>query len=419
MDDNLNSQFQARQAGHLHAGRAMAAGMSDHPKIKLTAATPAHAVRGQPWVYANNIEMNAATKAIAPGSVVRLAESNGRWLGLYHFNPHSLIAARLLSRNHERAIDAGFYRERLDAALALRQRLFGRPFYRLVHAEGDGLPGLVIDRYGDSLVIQPGTAGMEADLPLLLQALKSLLKPASIDVIADSRARSLEGLEPVARRELGPESQGPLELVENGVTYVADPLGGQKTGWFFDHRRNRAFLKEIAGGAEVLDLYSYSGAFGLACAAGGAASVLSIDRSEPAMALARRAAALNGLETRWRGEAAEVFDWLDKADARHDIVIADPPAFAKAKKDVPAARKGYEKLARLAAQRVKAGGLLALASCSHHVDAPHFLASCTEGLREGGRAARLIHSAGAGPDHPVHPLLPQTAYLKFNVFSLS
>lgn len=390
--------------------------MTDYPKIKLNKQTNGAALRGVPWVFSNQIEMNEVAKVVVPGSVVRLADKEGRFLGAYHFNPHSLISARLLSRNHDREIDGKFYKERLQRALDLRTRLFAAPFYRLVHAEGDGLPGLIIDRYDDVLVVQPNTAGMDADTPMIVEALQKLMRPSTIAVISDSKARTQEGLEPVSSIVHGAVS-GLVSLIENGVTYLADPIGGQKTGWFFDHRRNRAFMMELAANKSVLDLYSYTGAFGLACAKAGAASVLSVDRSEPAMALARQAATQNAL-MQWQGETAEVFAWLSQSKASFDIVMADPPAFAKSKKDVPVARKGYEKLARQSAQMVKPGGFLAMASCSYHIDGENFLESCVSGLREGGRSARLIHTAAAGPDHPVHPSLPQTAYLKFNVFAL-
>jgi 23S rRNA (cytosine1962-C5)-methyltransferase len=390
--------------------------VNDYPKIKLNKQTNGAALRGIPWVFSNQIEMSDVAKVVVPGSVVRLADKEGRFLGVYHFNPHSLISARLLSRNHDREIDGKFFKERLQRALDLRVRLFDQPYYRLVHAEGDGLPGLIVDRYDDVLVVQPNTAGMDANTPMIIEALQKLLKPSVIAVISDSKAREQEGLEPVSQIVHGAAGDV-VSLIENGVTYLADPIGGQKTGWFFDHRRNRAFMMEVARDKSVLDLYSYTGAFGLACAKAGATSVLSVDRSDSAMLLARQAAEKNGL-AQWQGETSEVFAWLSKTKQTYDIVMADPPAFAKSKKDVPVARKGYEKLARQSAQMVKPGGLLAMASCSYHVDGPNFLASCVAGLREGGRSARLIHTAGAGPDHPVHPSLPQSSYLKFHVFAL-
>lgn len=387
------------------------------PKIALAADTKPAAVRGRPWVFANQLKMTAETRALPPGSVVRLMEPDGRLLGLYHFNPHSLIAARLLTRNHNRAIDARFFTEKLTRALALRDRLFDAPCYRLAHGEGDGLPGLIVDRYGDVLVVQPNTAGMDASLDLIVAALESLVKPAGIAVVADGPARAQEGLAPRAEVLAGTVAS-PVPLVENGITYLADPIGGQKTGWFYDHRLNRAFAAGLARGQSVLDLYTYAGAFALACARGGATSVTAVDRSAPALALATEAAARNGWTDRVTTETAEVFSWLENNNRTFGLVVADPPAFAKTRKDIPAALKGYEKLARLSTAKVAPEGFLCLASCSHHVTPEAFLDACAAGIRAGGRSSRLIHQAGAGPDHPVHPQLPQTAYLKFLAFAL-
>lgn len=387
------------------------------PKVYLARNTKPASVRGRPWVFSNQLQFTPEVRAIAPGTVVRLAEPDGRLLGLYHFNPHSLIAARLLTRNHSRTIDARFYRERIEKALALRERLFDRPFYRLVHSEGDSLPGLVIDRYGDTLVVQPNTAGMDAHRDMIVEALQGLLSPKAIALISSGPARALEGLEPLSDMPVG-SVDGPISVEENGLTYFGDLLGGQKTGWFFDHRLNRAFTARLSKGQDVLDLYSYAGAFGIACAAGGAASVTTVDRSEGALQLAAKAAEANGVADRVTTVTAEAFDWLAKNERHFGVVVADPPAFAKTRKDIPAALKGYEKLARLAVQAVAPDGLICLASCSHHVSAEAFQEATSAGIRAGGRAAKLIHSAAAGPDHPVHPLLPQTAYLKFLVYAL-
>jgi 23S rRNA (cytosine1962-C5)-methyltransferase len=393
-------------------------GVADFPRVQLTPdAGKRRAVRGHPWVFSNEILMTAEAKALPPGSVVHLAESNGRVLGAYHFNPHSLIAARLLTRSTTRGIDAAFFAERLTKALSLREKLFDVPYYRLVHAEGDLLPGLIVDRYGDTLVVQANTAGMDAARDPLVAALKRVLSPAAILWAADSAARQQEGLEPVSELVHG-SINGPLTLIENGVTFYADPVGGQKTGWFFDHRNNRAFAAGLARGGSALDLYAYAGGFGLTAAAAGATAVLSVDRAAGSLALAQQAAEANGLAEIWSSETAEIFKWLEQAQGRFDVVVADPPAFAKTKKDIAAATKGYEKLARLAAQRVAGGGFLCLASCSYHMTADAFQTACADGIREGGRGAALIHSAGAGPDHPVHPQLAQTAYLKFVVYRL-
>jgi 23S rRNA (cytosine1962-C5)-methyltransferase len=387
-----------------------------HPRLTLRKEADKRA-RGAPWVYANDIEMSPALRSLEPGSVVLGCDSTGRHLGLYHFNPHSLIAARLLSRNASREVDVGFFLERLGRALALRQKLFSEPFYRLVHAEGDFLPGLVIDRYGDTLVAQPNTAGMEAALPSILAALDQLLDPSCVIVAGGEAARRLEGLS-TDLRVLKGAAPDRVEVRENGFSYACDLVGGQKTGWFYDHRLTRAFMAQAARGARVLDLYSYAGAFGLLALANGAQSALLVDRSETALANARHAAEKGGIVERLATQAAEAFAWAETASEKFDVVIADPPAFAKSRRDVQVAKKGYEKLARLAAMRVAPGGLLCLASCSHHIEPATFLEACLTGVRDASRSASLIHQGGAGPDHPVHPQLPQTAYLKAAVFAL-
>lgn len=391
--------------------------MENYLKVFLSPDVKPAAVRGRPWIFANQLKFTAEMRALTPGSVVRVSEADGRLLGLYHFNPHSLIAARLLSRNPARQIDAAFFRDRIDKALRLRQRLFAEPYYRLIHGEGDNLPGLVIDRLGDTLVVQPNTAGMDSALPLILSALQSLLQPTSILIASDSPARGIEGLEPVNRIAAG-TLEGPVTVLENGVKFLADPVGGQKTGWFFDHRLNRQFAGQLAKGTTLLDLYTYAGGFALTGAAAGATQVTAVDRSAPALALAQKSAEVNGFQDCVTFETAEVFAWLGANERKFGVVVADPPAFAKVKKDVPSALKGYEKLARMAAGAVEADGFLCIASCSHHVTAEAFRDATADGLRAAGRAARLIHQAAAGPDHPVHPLLPQTAYLKFLVYAL-
>jgi 23S rRNA (cytosine1962-C5)-methyltransferase len=391
---------------------------TEFPRISLTPeAGKRRAVRGHPWIFSNEILMSPETKAIKPGTVVHIVEMSGRVLGAYHFNPHSLIAARLLTRSTSRDIDSAFLAERFTKALALRAHLFDAPYYRLSHAEGDQLPGLIVDRYGDTLVVQANTAGMDKLKHEIIKALTRVLKPSVIVWAAESAARAQEGLEPVCEVVLG-SIDGPAAVQENGVSFLCDVVTGQKTGWFFDHRYNRAFASKLVKGGTMLDLYAYAGAFGITAAAQGASAVTSVDRASGAINLAGKAAAENGVADKWTGVTREVFAWLDKAEERFDVVVGDPPAFAKTKKDIPAATKGYAKLARLAAQRVNPGGFLCLASCSYHMGLEAFQTACADGIREGGRGASLIHTAGAGPDHPVHPQLVQTAYLKFLVYRL-
>ncbi|MGA7261719.1 MAG: class I SAM-dependent rRNA methyltransferase, partial [Stellaceae bacterium] len=330
------------------------------------------------------------------------------------FNPHTLLAARLLDRDTARPVGRRFLTRRIGRALRLRERLFGVPFYRLVHAEADGLPGLVVDRFRGVLVVQSNAAGMARIEPVVLDALGELLSPDAIVLRNDSPARGLEGLPSETRVARG-SLDGPVAVHENGVVFRADLLAGQKTGWFFDQRDNRRFIAALAHDARVLDLYCFTGGFAVQAARAGAAAVLGIDRSEPALALAIEAAELNGVGGTCsfrRGEAFGEAGGLAARDERFDIVIADPPAFAKSRKEVPAALRGYRKLARLAASVTAGGGILFIASCSFHVGAADFAEAVRRGLADAGRAGRILRIAGADGDHPIHPALPETAYLK-------
>jgi 23S rRNA (cytosine1962-C5)-methyltransferase len=390
------------------------------PAVRLNPRMHMRVLHGHPWIYSNEIAMDAAARALPRGALVRFQTAEGRALGTGMFNPHTLIAGRLLSRDPDETVDAGFLRARIAAALRLRERLFDRPFYRLVHAEADGLPGLVIDRFGGVLAVQANTAGMDALLEPLLTALDQVLVPEAVVLRLDTPARQTEGLAQEVRVARG-ALHGPAPLEENGVAFLADLTGGQKTGWFYDHRDNRAFVSRLARGGRVLDLYSFAGAFGVQCAAAGAREVVAIDRSEPALALARQAAQANGVAASMdirRAEAFEAMESMGQGGRRFDVVIADPPAFVKSRKDLKPGLKGYRKMVRLAAPLVAPGGILLVASCSHNVGADEFAAEVARGLGEAGRAGRVLRAAGAGPDHPVHPLLPESAYLKCLVLHL-
>jgi 23S rRNA (cytosine1962-C5)-methyltransferase len=384
------------------------------PSIMLLAQRHRRAEAGHPWVYSNEVAMDAAAKALTPGSLVTLRRADGSPLGVAMFNPHTLLAARLLDRDTARPIGRRFLAHRIGRALKMRERLFDEPFYRLVHAEADGLPGLVVDRFGAVLVVQSNTAGMARLEPVVLDALGELLSPEAIVLRNDSAARGLEGLASETRAARG-SLDGPVAVRENGAMFCADLLAGQKTGWFFDQRDNRRFIANLARGARVLDLYSYTGGFAVQAARAGAAAVLGIDRSEPALALAIEAAELSGVGRTCsfrRGEAFADAGGLAANGERFDIVIADPPAFAKSRKDVPAALRGYRKLARLAASVTAGSGILFVASCSYHVGAAEFAEAVRRGLADAGRAGRIVRAAGADADHPIHPALPETAYLK-------
>jgi 23S rRNA (cytosine1962-C5)-methyltransferase len=372
---------------------------------------------GSPWIFSNEIRMDEAAKAIAPGSVVNVRGADGRAFGTGYFNPKSLIAVRLLAQDCDAAIDRDFFSTRIGRALALRQALYDKPFYRLVHAEGDGLPGLVIDRFGDVVTVQAGTAGMEKQLDNILAALEARLQPKTVILRNDAPSRALEGLDSYVRAAKGEGAR--IALEENGCRYLADLAQGQKTGWYYDQRDNRAFIAALARGKSVLDAYSYTGGFGLLAAKAGAREVVCLDSSAPALALAEESARANGVTI--QAVKADVFEELERliaAGETFDIVIADPPPFVKSKKDLEPGAKAYRKLARLAAQVTAQGGILLVASCSHNIPPDRFAVECAQGIGRTGRAAALIRSAGAGPDHPVHPLLPESAYLKALVYAL-
>jgi 23S rRNA (cytosine1962-C5)-methyltransferase len=311
---------------------------------------------------------------------------------------------------------------RLARALALRERLFDTPYYRLVHAEGDGLPGLVIDRFADIVVCQLNAAGIERARDPLLAAIERLLRPSTIVLRNDGPLRALEGLEAEVEVEvLGAALAWPVGVLEGGVRFAADVLAGQKTGWFYDQRDNRGFMAALARGGRVLDLYCFTGGFGVRAAAAGAGEVTLLDRSATALALAERTADDNGVAERCRfvkGEAFAEMERSARAKDRYDVVIADPPAFVRSKKDLYAGLKGYRKMTRLAARLVAPGGFLFLASCSHNVTPEAFADQVRRGLADGRRRGRMLRVAGAGPDHPIHPWLPESSYLKALVLQL-
>lgn len=372
---------------------------------------------GSPWIFSNEIRMDGAAKTIAAGSIVNLRGEDGRDFGTGYFNPKSLIAVRLLAETCDAVIDKAFFAGRLARALKLRDSLYDRPFYRLVHAEGDHLPGLVIDRFGDTLTVQIGTAGMEKQRDNILAALDQLLSPATVILRGDAPSRALEGLDSYVETVKGKGHR--IAVEENGVRYIADLTEGQKTGWYYDQRDNRAFIAQFAKGQSVLDAYSYTGGFGILAARAGAREVVCLDSSAPALTLAEESARANGVKV--KAVKADVFEELERLIAggeKFDMVLADPPPFVKSKKDLEPGAKAYRKLARLAAQVTAPDGMLLLASCSHNIPPDRFAAECAAGILRAGRRARVIRQAGAGPDHPVHPLLPESAYLKALVYAL-
>lgn len=391
------------------------------PVIRLKPGTDARRIRhGHPWVYDNELVLDRRTRALAPGGIAVLEDAERQPLGTVAVNTASKLAARMLDRDPAALIDRAWLTARLRVALALRERLHDTPHYRLVHAEADGLPGVVIDRFGDLAAIQPNAAWADRCLPDLAAALAEVTGVTTIVKNGSGRARGLEGL-PEETLVLQGALDGPVEVPMNGATYLADLIGGQKTGLYFDQRANHAFAARLARGARVLDVFSHVGGFALACLAGGAAHALAVDGSAPALALAQGGARASGVADRFairQGDAFDTLATLAGEGAAFDLVICDPPAFAPAKPALEAGLRAYEKIARLAAPLVAPGGYLMLCSCSHAADLAAFRQSCIRGLGRAGRAAQLIHTGFAGPDHPLHPALPESGYLKALAFRL-
>jgi 23S rRNA (cytosine1962-C5)-methyltransferase len=367
---------------------------------------------GHLWVFSNEVDTQQTPLAkFKAGELVRVLAHNDRPLGLAYVNPQSLISARLLST--WTLPDAVWFAGRIRIALALRERLYAEPYYRVVYGEADGLPGLVIDRYGAQCVVQIGTAGMEL---LKLQIQEAVLQVMQCDALLfknDGAARDLEGLPPYVEVAKGGLEELGL-VIEGGLRFRVPLAEGQKTGWFFDQAANRAALtKYVRKGARVLDVFSYVGAWGARAARDGAGEVICIDSSAAALELALKNAEHNSLKlTTRKGDAFEVLEALLKERARFDIVVIDPPAFAKRKKDLPKALAAYKRLNQLAMQLLATDGILVSCSCSYHVSA----AELAEAIAKAGRAAdkhlQLLELGGQAPDHPVHPAIPETRYLK-------
>lgn len=394
--------------------------MAEHPLLRLLPSHDRRARAGHPWAFSNEIAMSQEQRNWLPGAPVRLESAEGWRYGTWAFNPHSLIAARLLDPDPAAAIDVGWVRVRLQAAIALRARICDGPFHRLVHAEADRLPGLVVDRFGDVAVVQANAAAMDRLLPEIVTALTSLLPLRGVVARNDSGARTQEGLPPEVRLLHG-EAAG-VEVDEDGVWFPVDLLEGQKTGFFFDQRLNRDRVAALSRGARMLDVFCHTGAFGLRAAAAGACRVTLVDSSIPALDHARQAAERNGLAgriTALRGDAFNTMAALASTGEQYDIVVCDPPAFAKSRKDAEPGLRAYGRMTRLAAPLVAPGGFLFVASCSHHAPLNAFAGEVAAALRKSRREARVLFTGGAGLDHPVHPNLPESAYLKAQLLQLS
>jgi len=390
--------------------------LSSFPVIRLKPKSNARAIRhGAPWVYDNELVIDRRTRGLTPGSIAVLEDAERAPMALVAVNPNSRIFARVLDRDLSAVIDRDWLVARLARAQEMRARLFDAPYYRLIHAEADGLPGVVIDRFCDAAVIQPNAAWADVLLDDLAQALVQVTGVTTVLKDAGGRARSLEGLDEDSAVLVGQAPDAPVAVPMNGATYMADLTGGQKTGLFYDQRPNHAFAARLAQGARVLDVFSHVGGFALASLAAGADHALAVDGSDPALALAREGAEAGGVSDRFetrKGDAFDVMAALAEEGAQFDLVICDPPAFAPSKQALEAGLRAYERVARLAAGLVAPGGYLGLCSCSHAVDLAAFRVACSRGIGRAGRQGQIIHTGFAGADHPLMPQLAESGYLK-------
>jgi 23S rRNA (cytosine1962-C5)-methyltransferase len=370
---------------------------------------------GHLWIYSNEVDVAATPlRDFQPGQPVTIQASNGKFLGSGYINPNVLLCARLVSRDPDHPLGPSLLVHRLNVALSLRERLYNRPFYRLVYGEGDGLPGLIVDRYGDLCVAQLTTAGMDRLKDDILAALQKVLKPAAVLWRNDGSMRELEGLDRYVADAAGvvPET---VEIEEDGLRFQVAPHTGQKTGWFYDQRDNRARLNRYVQGRRVLDMFSYTGAWGVRAMARGAREVLCVDSSTAALEQVTVNARLNGVADGVRiqhGDAFEVLKSLREARERFDVVIVDPPAFIKRRKDFKEGALAYRRLNEMAMQVLERDGLLVSCSCSQLLPRETLTQTLLQGARHLDRNLVVLEQGRQGPDHPVHPAIPETDYLK-------
>jgi 23S rRNA (cytosine1962-C5)-methyltransferase len=387
----------------------------DYPALALRKGEERRLRAGHLWVFSNEVDVaRSPLTDFGPGDPCAIVDHRDKPIGVGYVNPNSLIAARLVVRGLEHALDRSLIVHRLKVRLALRERLFPERYCRLVFGESDGLPGLVIDRYGDVLVAQNTTAGMERLKDEITEAVVKVLKPRQLWWKNDGSIRALEQLTSYADLGYG-EYGGETLAREGGLEFRIDPVGGQKTGWFYDQRENRDQLARLVAGRRVLDVFSYLGGWGLRAAAAGASEVVCVDASAPAVEATLHNAARNGLADRVTAVRADAFEHLKalrEARERFDVVILDPPAFIKRRKDMKEGRLAYRRLNELGMQVLERDGILITCSCSHHLPCAALLEAVQQGARHLDRQVQALVALQQGPDHPVHPAIPETDYLK-------
>jgi len=387
----------------------------EYPALYLKRGEDQRLRAGHLWVFSNEVDVKRSPlTGFEPGETCAIIDHQGKAIGVGYVNPNSLIAARLVTRGLDHAFDRSLIVHRLNVALALRERLYAEPYYRLVFGESDGLPGLTLDRFGDVLVGQITTAGMERVKDPITEAIAKVLKPRQLWWKNDASVRTLENLPSYADLGYG-EYGAPAIVREGGLEFEIDPVGGQKTGWFYDQRENRDRLARLVAGKRVLDVFSYLGAWGMRAAAFGASEVVCVDASQAAVDAIGRNAERNGFADRVRAVRADAFDHLKalrEARERFDVVILDPPAFVKRKKDFAEGRLAYRRINELGMQVLAKDGVLVTCSCSYHMPRAALLESVQQGARHLDRQVQSLISLQQGPDHPVHPAIPETDYLK-------
>jgi len=370
---------------------------------------------GHLWIYSNEVDsQRSPLKSFRPGEQVAVMSHDEKWLAWAYVNPATLICARVVSRQQEHLLDQSLLVHRIKVALGLRQRLYPSRCYRLLFGESDGVPGLVVDRYGDYLAVQISTAGMEARRDDIVAALNKVVHPAGILLRNDVPVRELEGLERYVEVASGsvPEE---VELEEGACRFVTSLFEGQKTGWFYDQAANRQRLSPWVEGKRVLDLFSYAGAWGVSAVVGGAKEALCVDQSSDALVRVQRNADRNGVAGKvsvLRKDAFAAVRELKQAGERFDIVLVDPPAFIKRRKDLKEGALAYRRINEAAMGLLNRDGLLVSSSCSYHMEESRLLETVQKAARHRDRALQLVERGQQGPDHPVHPAIPETAYLK-------
>ncbi|MBI5571477.1 MAG: class I SAM-dependent rRNA methyltransferase [Desulfomonile tiedjei] len=388
--------------------------MSEKNMIVLKRHADRRIRKGHLWVFSNEIATPRISE-LETGSIHELQDAAGEFIGMVYANPSSLIAARILSRK-KAPIDRAFFVHQIEAAVERRKRLFpDRDTYRVVFGEGDLLPGLVVDKYGPVLAIQSLTAGIDAHMDLVQDALVEILAPEAIYLRNDSPFRMLEGLPLEKRLAYGKLPEQVIVELE-GLKFVVDVPGGQKTGMYLDQESNRSLLKHyVWPGASVLDLFCYTGGWGIHAVAAGATEVTAVDSSRPALNTAQANADLNGFGDRFDPIKDNALDFLKKTSQTWDVIVLDPPAFIKSRSLVKEGLKGYIDINRRALGKLQSGGILVTCSCSHHLDPPGFESALLSASRQSGRELRLLDARGQAPDHPVLLAMPETRYLKVMV----